>query len=393
MKSGDQRGRLLGLREVARRATGAVRDVLNCNMNPRLSLAGSLTLVQLRRWQCAPGIPGRLPAPRVELGCEAGELSKGKVVGVFADFARGSSPLPPDTPGGPPGNPPVAPEPEPAPVPEPSPSPVPVPPGGEPPGGAPGPGPCGCPPGGGEPMGMGQPRVLSFHLTGNVAGGAAGTEVRTSPRIERPFYVRSIEVVPVSGVTVGQFIDVLISGDDEVSDLVAPQGYSLFEAPQNATGLALEDQDRGLGVTVERYRIEPVAWVPENSRTVKVVTRFVAPAVALPAVHVVIVVEEFDAMAPVVEVRPPAGPPAGPWPPVVPPVVVAPPVVVDVAPVVPIPRPVVARYAPCQAPTRYPCGGVYWTTPGYTAASLHISDARFALLQARAAAYEARVTP
>src|SRR5512143_3272792 len=95
------RGRPIVARVDARRASAADRAMLGCNWNPRISLAFVLDAVALRRAQAAPGIVGRLPAPRAEVGCGPVPPLKGDVSGVWPSFARGASPLPPTTPGGP----------------------------------------------------------------------------------------------------------------------------------------------------------------------------------------------------------------------------------------------------------------------------------------------------
>jgi hypothetical protein len=316
------RGRPIALRPNDRRAEDGVFDQLACNKQPRTSLAGYLTAEQLRRAQSAPGIPGRVPAPRQELSCIDSELPKVPRADVFPDFARGDGPLPPSTPGGPPGNPPGGPSPRPGPGPAPPGPPIVVqPPGGLPPGGQPQP-PCGCPPGDGGPMGHGFPRTINFHMTGSISGGSATSEVRVSPRLDRVAMIRSIEILPVGGSAVGQYIDVLVSTDDETVDVDFPRGASIFQGALNLDGLPVQDQDVGLPMPSVPFDVPLAYLLRDRGVNLKVVGRFQAPAIAPPACHVVIVLEEFEVESVPILPRPPIGPPPapplGPQPPEIP---------------------------------------------------------------------------
>lgn len=184
----------------------------------------------------------------------------------------------------------------------------------------------------------GRPRTINFHLTGIASGGSATTELRAGPRHERPFIIRSVEVVPVGGVSVGQYVDVFVCGADWPGDTVGVPGVSIFEAQQAVGDLPVEDRPLGLPVTSHHYDVPMAFEVLESSRVLMVQAQFVAPAAALPQLHVVVVIEEFDTLGdpviprppigpPPIEVRPPAAPPLGPddAPPVVPPPYVPPP--------------------------------------------------------------------
>jgi len=160
----------------------------------------------------------------------------------------------------------------------------------------------------------GHPRVLNFHLAGQITGGAASTELRVSRLISRPFVIRSIRVLPAGSVTVGQFVDVLVSSDESVADVAAPTGVSVFDLVNGVAGLPVEDQDRGLPVVGEGYDIPLVYVVREQNRALKVQTRFAAPALGLPPLHVSISIEELDAAEESPEPRPQPGPLPGPEP-------------------------------------------------------------------------------
>lgn len=139
--------------------------------------------------------------------------------------------------------------------------------------------------------------------------------MRMSPRIPRPFLIRSVEVIPVSGISAGQYVDVLVAESEWSGDLVTAPGSSIFEAAAGAGQLPVVDVERALPVTAEAYDVPIAAMVLESDRVVAVQTRFVAPAVALPACHVVVVIEEMEAAVPPIEVRPPVIPPPPPVPP------------------------------------------------------------------------------
>lgn len=170
---------------------------------------------------------------------------------------------------------------------------------------------CGC---------SGRPRVLTFHLTGATAGGSSTSEVRTGPRMERPFRIKSLSWVPQSATAPGQFVDVLVSSDDDVSDTSAPTGSSIFQGAQGLADLPDGDGDAGLPVADQPFEIPVPFQVDTTGRTLKVVLRYRAPAAGLPAGHVVLVVEEFEAAVPPIVPRPPVVPPVA-----VPPVESAPP--------------------------------------------------------------------
>jgi len=194
--------------------------------------------------------------------------------------------------------------------------------------------------------GAARPRTLTFHLTGNTFAGAALVETRVGPRMPRPFVIRSIEVIPVAGVTLGQFIDVLVASDDDATDTATPTGASVFDGVAALGSLPAGDGDRGLPVATAPYDVPFAYRVESGDQVLKVVSRASAPGVSLPAVHVVLSVEEFEVLATPIRPRPPIGPgpdhPAAPRPSPLPdpevPVVSAVPPLAPPDPSVPVPH-------------------------------------------------------
>ena len=152
-------------------------------------------------------------------------------------------------------------------------------------------------------------RAVNFHFTGSIGGGAAASEIRAYGPIPRAFNVVSVEVIPISGITDGQFIDVLISQDQDTTDTATPTGTSIFPLILGLAALPTPDDDRGLPVAANSYDV-PVAHFERNEdRNLKVRSYFRAPAVALPNVHVLVVYEELEEVQLLIEPRPPLGDP------------------------------------------------------------------------------------
>lgn len=158
---------------------------------------------------------------------------------------------------------------------------------------------CGC---------SGRPRVLNFHLTGASVSGSATSEVRVGPRMERPFLIKSIEILSAGVSTPGQFVDVLVSEDDDATDTATPTGQSIFAGAQGLAGLPAGDGSAALPIVDHPYEVPTAFWVGRTGVTLKVLSSFVAPAGALAPVHVLVVVEEFEHAGTPVAPRPPIGP-------------------------------------------------------------------------------------
>lgn len=326
------RGRPLPQRPRDPAAERALRDMLACNTNPRVSLAALLTQPQLKRHKAKPGLPGRLPAPRAEHGCQLDGIDLPDREGANTIRPRTTDPIPegflppPHIPGpapgptpqpdpnpgpGPDGGPGPGPNPGPQPTPEPAPGPTPAP-TPEPtptPGPTPGPTPSPTP----APA-QGYPRTIALHLTGDTAGGIATSELRVSRRISRPFVIHEVAVIPAASTQLGQRVDILIASDDQTQDVANPSGYSIIDEPQGLATLPARDQLRGLPVTDDGYTIQRAHAVREQNQVIKVRTHFVAPALDLPRLHVVLTIVEFDSLDIPIDPRPTPEPPPPPTP-------------------------------------------------------------------------------
>lgn len=161
--------------------------------------------------------------------------------------------------------------------------------------------------------GRGFPRAIAFHLTGTMAG-SLDTELRVGPRIDRPFVVRNVEVLPIGAAGIGQFVDVIVSAQDWQGDELSPTGHSIFLQQQAVGDLPAEDRDRGLPVGPERISVPLAYMVRDRSRVLMVQSRFTAPAAVAPACHVIVSIEEFDNLDMPIHPRPPIRPPHAPPP-------------------------------------------------------------------------------
>jgi len=162
---------------------------------------------------------------------------------------------------------------------------------------------------------LGTPQAVSFHFTADSGGAETTAELRVSRRIPREFCITEIQILPVAGVEIGQFIDILISSDDDTTDTLTPSGTSIFDTIQGLGGLPAQDRDRGLPVTARNYDIVQPILCREQNMVLKVQVRRAAPAAALPLIHVVIVLRQYDNFLQPMDPRPPAPPPPLPMPP------------------------------------------------------------------------------
>lgn len=287
----------------------ALRQTLACNKNPRYSLAALLDAPTLARYQSKPGLPGRLPAPRAEFGCNLKVDLPANYPPLIANRPKQFSGIPDydPQPNPPPSPPPIGVEP-PTPTTPPSDSgPGPQPPGATP---SPTPPPCGCGP---SYRSQRSPTTLNFHLSGDSAGASPTTEVRISQRIARPYTITQITVLPISGVTSGQYLDILVSTDDDGDDTDAPTGSSIFDPQGALTLIPAEDRPRGLPVIALPYTAFKPVKVYDQNTTLKILSAFVAPAIDLPTLHVLITIEEYDELGmPPVDIRPAPEPPPPP---------------------------------------------------------------------------------
>lgn len=135
---------------------------------------------------------------------------------------------------------------------------------------------------------------IVMHFTGDIAGGAAASELRAFGPVANPFRIRSIEIIPFSGVQLGQFLDIIISTDDDSTDTETPSGFSIFPLLLNFGTLPAADQQRGIQIPVEAFDI-PISFMnPLTKQTIKARVFFAAPALALPNVDVLLIIEELS---------------------------------------------------------------------------------------------------
>lgn len=309
-------------------SSAPVTSALHCNIRPRISLAGTLDVQAARALGVGPWIPGRRPAPRVEMSCIEAADELRDPSGAFArDLVLRK---PQASPRNPDGGPPAGPGPNP-------PGLDPLPPGGppvprDPPVVPAPPGPPAIPPVGPAPpvppAAPISPRVpgtlqaVNFHLTGDIAGGSATSELRVYGPVGVPFILRRLWINGDSGVAPGQFLDVLVSADGDTTDTATPSGESIFPLLSGLGALPAVDAPRGIAIPAQLLDLDMSYRVDTGNRWLKVMQSFQAPALGLANIHVTLIVERMDApgmFPPPLVPRPPIIPPA------LPPLVPAPP--------------------------------------------------------------------
>lgn len=163
---------------------------------------------------------------------------------------------------------------------------------------------------------------VNFHFTGDIAGGIAASELRVFGPVPNPFDIRTIEVNPVSNVQPGQFLDILISNDDNSTDVALPTGISIFPQLAGFPNLPAGDQQRGAKILAAHFDIPISFRVTNGNMSIKIRSFFVAPAIQLANLSVTLIIEELtgiseDTTSPfpeelTSESPPPAAAPAGP---------------------------------------------------------------------------------
>ncbi len=137
-------------------------------------------------------------------------------------------------------------------------------------------------------------RSYQVHLTADTAGGPASSELRIIGPIPNPWRLQELVISPLAGVTVGQFLDVLVSTDDHVADVAPPNGVSIFDNIRRNTATPAIDRQRGLQVPVDSIRLTHLHTEPNRSRCLQLFLYFIAPAAALPDVNVSLIIAEVD---------------------------------------------------------------------------------------------------
>jgi hypothetical protein len=301
----------------------SVTAELHCNIRPRTSLAPALDAASARRLGVGPYLPGRVPAPRFEGSCghliEITEQPSGAYARdlIIRPTQKSKGDDEPQFPGGPQPNPPGL-DPMPPPIPPadtpepPAPPPIAQPPTTPPtsPPSSPAPPPI-------STRVPGSLQAINFHLTGDIAAGAAASEIRVAGPVGVPFIIRELWINTDSGAAPGQFLDVLISGDGDTTDTATPTGESIFPLLNGLAAIPAPDAERGLSIPANFLGIKLAYRVDSSDRWIKVRQYFIAPALALANIHVTVIIERMDAPGmspPPIQPRPPIIDPEGPAP-------------------------------------------------------------------------------
>lgn len=135
--------------------------------------------------------------------------------------------------------------------------------------------------------GWGGAGVHYFHFFGATAGGTGNNEIRVSELL--PYYhfeTKGVWITPYSGVTAGQFIQLLWSPDNDIAPTATPTGtpigQGLGRLGDNPTG----DNNRAIPVPSTPMFIDTFRTGAMFEGYLKVRLFFAAPAIALPVISV-----------------------------------------------------------------------------------------------------------
>ncbi len=132
-------------------------------------------------------------------------------------------------------------------------------------------------------------RVLTFNFQGATGGGGGNNEIRVSPYLDYEHVeTKALWIVPYSGVTAGQFLQVRRSIDDDVANTALPTG-TLMGSEVGRTGVyPAPDNTQAIPVPFEPTLLDTfrVGW--NGGFYIKLRLFFVAPAVALPVISVML---------------------------------------------------------------------------------------------------------
>ncbi len=193
------------------------------------------------------------------------------------------------------------------------------PPPGGPPGGPPGPPPPHPPPPGPQPAAPGYRRVFNFNFTADTAGSDPTFEIRLTPPIGFPFHVTELTITPLAGVTVGQYLDILVLPNADMADAGVFLGSSLFENLALVANIPVPDGTHAIAVPITTLRLEDLGPVFSAGQQIKAVLFFVPPAFGMAQIAVTLVVQELVADTALPPPRDPPDPPPYPGPPEPPP--------------------------------------------------------------------------
>ncbi len=135
--------------------------------------------------------------------------------------------------------------------------------------------------------------VVNFHFTGESTAGVSLNEVRVFGPIARPFEIESVEVFPVSNVQIGQFLDILISDDTDVSDTTTPTGFSIFQPTAALSGAPALDTERGVAIPTSPMDLPCAFRVFAAQKAIKARLFALSPATTLPILNVSLIVNEL----------------------------------------------------------------------------------------------------
>lgn len=131
--------------------------------------------------------------------------------------------------------------------------------------------------------------VLGFNFLGSTVGGGGNNEIRVSPYLDfAHFETKAIRIVPYSGVSAGQFLQILKSPDDDIANSATPTG-SITGVSLGRTGsYPAPDNERAIAIPVTEALIDTfrIGWT--GGAYIKLRLYFVAPAIALPVISVLI---------------------------------------------------------------------------------------------------------
>jgi hypothetical protein len=133
---------------------------------------------------------------------------------------------------------------------------------------------------------------LVYHFQGATAGGGGNNEIRVSPYL--PYdaaQTKSLWIVPYSGVTAGQFLQVLRSDDSEITNSAIPTGTKLGAQMGRTGDYPVPDSTLGIPVPATATLLDGfrVGW--NGGAYIKLRLFYVAPAVALPVISCMLTIQ------------------------------------------------------------------------------------------------------
>lgn len=131
--------------------------------------------------------------------------------------------------------------------------------------------------------------TYGFHFQGATGGGGGNNEVRVSPYLEAEHVEsKALWIVPYSGVASGQFLELRRSLDDNIVNTATPTGTLIGPNIGRVGSNPAPDNERAIAVPTEPTLLDTFrhGWV--GGCYLKVRLYFVAPAVSLPVISVIL---------------------------------------------------------------------------------------------------------